>query len=298
MSVKYELLKKAFRIIPVQKMMAKPYDDLMKLFKTAKAKPNIPALSDPDFEIETITVDSSPVLMIRHRKPSDSLCVYLVGGGMLKYPKPFQAKEVLRLAKETGRDFALPYFPLCPDHDLYDVLDMLYDMYRLMLDEYRSEKIAFLGGSSGAFMALCLISYINRDKEKLPIPGKLYLSSPGSELEPQERIKAEKLNKTDVIMSSTALDNIFAGMAGNKALPEHLRYMQRGIYTGTKDVYLTYGGDEVFSAAAESTAERLRSYGANVNLEIGKGMYHAYSALPLVTEAKPAYRRMIEYLKV
>ena len=52
MSVKYELLKKAFRIIPVQKMMAKPYDDLMKLFKTAKAKPNIPALSDPDLKLK------------------------------------------------------------------------------------------------------------------------------------------------------------------------------------------------------------------------------------------------------
>ena len=298
MSVKYELLKAVFRIVPFQKIMAKPYDQLMKIFKTADANPSIPALSDPELTFETITVDRSPVLMIRHKKPAEHLCVYFVGGGMLKYPKPFQAKSLVGMAKETGRDFALPYFPLCPQNNLFDALDMLYDMYGILLKAYRPENIAFLGGSSGAFMALCLVSYINRDKEKLPIPGKLCLCSPGSALEAEERKAAERLNRTDLIMSMAALDNIFAGMAGGKALPEYLRYMQRGIYTGVKDVYLTYGGDEVFSAAAESTAARLRSYGAAVELEIGRGLYHAYAALPLVPEAKPAYQRVIQYLKV
>ena len=51
---------------------------------------------------------------------------------MLKYPKPFQAKSLVGMAKETGRDFALPYFPLCPQNNLFDALDMLYDMYVLM----------------------------------------------------------------------------------------------------------------------------------------------------------------------
>ena len=110
MSVKYELLKKAFRIIPVQKMMAKPYDDLMKLFKTAKAKPNIPVLSDPDFEIETITVDSSPVLMIRHRKPSDSLCVYLVGGGIQAIP----GKRSPPSRERDRKRFCAALFPFVP----------------------------------------------------------------------------------------------------------------------------------------------------------------------------------------
>ena len=63
MSVKYELLKAAFRIVPFQKIMAKPYDQLMKIFKTADAKPNIPALTDPELTFETITVDRSPVLI-------------------------------------------------------------------------------------------------------------------------------------------------------------------------------------------------------------------------------------------
>lgn len=99
-------------------------------------------------------------------------------------------------------------------------------------------------------------------------------------------------------MSTEALDNIFAGMADGKKLPDYLYYMQKGIYTGLKDVYLTYGGDEIFSAAGPAAAERLRSFGVSVKLEIEAGMYHAYAAMPLVREAMPAYSRMIDYLRI
>lgn len=99
-------------------------------------------------------------------------------------------------------------------------------------------------------------------------------------------------------MSTTALDNIFSGMAGGRKLPEYMRYMQRGNYRGLGSAYLSYGGDEVFSAAASSTAERLRSFDVDVTLEVGEGMYHMYAALPLVKEAEGAYERMIEYLTV
>lgn len=297
MSFQYILIKGIFKIIPFQKIMAEPYDQLMKIFKTANANPEIPKLSDPELLFDTIYVDSQPVLMIRHKKPVNAICIYVIGGGMLKYPRPSQAKEVAKLAKRTGRDFALPYFPICPDHNLFDALDMLCDTYEKILEMYKPENVAFLGGSSGASMTLWLMSYINHEKKKLPMPGKIYLSSPGSALEPEERKTAEKLNHSDLIMSTTALDHIFSGMAGGKELPDYLCYTQRGIYTGVKDVYLTYGGNEVFSAAARSTAERLRSFGAEVKLEIGEDMYHAYSAMPLIPEAKPAYERMIQYLQ-
>ena len=298
MSVKYTMLKAVFRILPVQQMMAKPYEELLKLFKTAEAKPKIPRLQDPDFMAETYLVEEFPVLTISHKKKTDFVCIYVAGGGMLKYPKPSQAKSMIELAKETNRNVWLPYFPLAPKYDLFDALNMLYETYKKALEYYPAEHIAFMGGSSGAAMVLWLMSFINKRGEGIPMPGKLALSSPGSALTPEERKRAEELNKSDLIMSTTALDHIFAGMAGGKELPEEFSYSQRGIYTGVKDVYLSYGGDEVFSAAAQSTAERLRSYGAHVTLEIAEGMYHTYAAMPLVKEARPGYERMMAYLTV
>ncbi len=153
MSLKYTIIKRLFHIIPIQKVMAKPYDELTKTFHTAEAKPS-------------------------------------------------QAKELIPLAKETGRDMLLPYFPLAPEHDLIDALNMLYATYKMALEHYPAENIAILGGSSGAAMTLWLMSYINKQGEGVPMPGKLALSSPGSALTAEERKRAEELNKTDLIMST------------------------------------------------------------------------------------------------
>ncbi len=298
MSLKYALLKKVFRILGMQKRMSRPYGELVRSFGSEKTLPKIPSVKRDGFDFETVTVMDHPVLLIKHRKKSSQLCIFVVGGGMLEYPSPSQVRSALRTAEKTGRDLAVPYFPLAPRYNLFDAVEMLYLTYSLMLTSYRSEDIAFLGGSSGAFMTLCLMSYINEEKKGTALPGKLYLSSPGSALTPEERKEAEKKNSSDLIMSTTALDNIFSGMAGGRELPEYMRYMQRGNYSGVRSAYLSYGGDEVFSAAAVSTAERLRSFGSDVTLEVGEGMYHMYASLPLVKEAEGAYERMIEYLSV
>ena len=298
MSVQYAVLKKAARLLNFQKIMAQPYDKLQHTFHTTTAVPNIPNMRDPELTVETRTLCGQPVLYVKHKKPARAVCVYVVGGGMLKYPKTSQAKEQLTLAKATGRDMVLPYYPLVP-HSLLDVYAMLYELYKQLLGQYRPEEIAFLGGSSGGNHTLGLISYINAKGEGLPMPGKIYLSSPGTLLcTPEEKEKAAQLDKTDLIMSRKALESIFDGMAAGKAVPDYMRWLQKGDYTGLKEAYLCFGGDELFSAAAQTLRARLEACGVQVTLEVGKGLYHCYSAMPFVPEAKAGRQRMVDYLKI
>ena len=298
MSAKYTLVKGLSQLVNFQKIMAQPYDALQKTFHTTEAVPKIPALQEPDFLVETLTICGQPVLHIQHKKPVEKVCVYVVGGGMLKYPKPKQAKEQLTLARQTGRDMYMPYYPLVPNHSLPDVYEILYQLYTTLLKTYKAEDIAFLGGSSGGNHTLGLISYINAKGEGIPMPGKIYVSSPGTMLySEEEKQKAAQLDKTDLIMSRQALETIFEGMAAGREVPEYMRYLQKGNYTGLQNAYLCFGGDEVFSAAAESIKTRMEQCGVHVTLEIGEGLYHCYSAMPLVPEAKPGYDHMIAYLK-
>lgn len=296
MSMKYAFLKGLFRIVPVQKIMSKPYNELLRMFKTEKMEPKIPELSDSDFDCEVRQFNEHPALYINHKKGSDSVCMYIVGGGMLKYPKPSQVKEVRSIAAETGRNMVLPYFPLCPKYDLFDAMEMLYEVYKDLTNTYKPENIAILGGSSGGYMALVLMSMINERSEGIPLPGKLCASSPGTTMGEDEKAEAERLNQTDVVMSTKALNNIFIGMAGGRELPEYMLYTQRGNYAGLKEAFLSYGGDEVFSAAAKSTAKRLESFGVDVKLVVEPGLYHAYASMPLVKEAERGHQEMIAFL--
>lgn len=298
MSLKYKVIKNVMRILNLQKMMSQPYVKLQKTFKTEKAVPNIPKLSNKNFNFEVFTVSGQPVLHVKHKKYTDKVCIYVVGGGMLKYPKASQAKQMITLADELQSNIILPYYPLVPKHNIYDVYDMLYQTYKIILKDYNAENVSFLGGSSGGNHTLGLISYINAKNEGIAMPGKIYISSPGTMLmSDEEKMMGEKLDKTDLIMSRQALETIFSGMVGDKDVPDYMKYLQLGNYTGLKSAYLCFGGDELFSGAAESIKSRLIECGVDVTLEIGEGLYHCYSAMPLVKEAQQGYNNMIAYLK-
>lgn len=299
MSAKYTLLKVIAKILRLQNMMKKPYSQLQKKFKTQTAYPVIPECIEEDLDFSTFKVGVNPVLHVKHKAPAEQVCIYLIGGGMLKYPKKDEVKEQIKLARLTGRDMVLPYYPLVPDNSILDVYEMLYQLYKKLIVEYEHENIAIAGGSSGGNLALGLISYINEKGEGIPMPGKIYAASPGTMIyTEEEKRKAKILDGRDLIMSIIALENIQAGMENGREVPEYMRYLQRGDYTGLKEAYLIFGGDEVFSAAADTIAEQMRKFGVDVRLEIGEGMYHMYSMMPLVPEAKKAYQDMIEYLKI
>lgn len=299
MSAKYTLLKVIAKILRLQNMMKKPYSQLQKKFKTQTAYPVIPECIEEDLDFSTFKVGVNPVLHIKHKAPAEQVCIYLIGGGMLKYPKKDEVKEQIKLARLTGRDMVLPYYPLVPDNSILDVYEMLYQLYKKLIEEYEHENIAIAGGSSGGNLALGLISYINEKGEGIPMPGKIYAASPGTMIyTEEEKRKAKILDGRDLIMSTIALENIQAGMENGREVPEYMRYLQRGDYTGLKEAYLIFGGDEVFSAAADTIAEQMRKFGVDVRLEIGEGMYHMYSMMPLVPEAKKAYQDMIECLKI
>lgn len=299
MSAKYTLLKVIAKILRLQNMMKKPYSQLQKKFKTQTAYPVIPECIEEDLDFSTFKVGVNPVLHIKHKAPAEQVCIYLIGGGMLKYPKKDEVKEQIKLARLTGRDMVLPYYPLVPDNSILDVYEMLYQLYKKLIAKYEHENIAIAGGSSGGNLALGLISYINEKGEGIPMPGKIYAASPGTMIyTEEEKRKAKILDRRDLIMSTIALENIQAGMENGREVPEYMRYLQRGDYTGLKEAYLIFGGDEVFSAAADTIAEQMRKFGVDVRLEIGEGMYHMYSMMPLVPEAKKAYQDMIGYLKI
>ena len=108
MSIKYKAMKRMVAFINVQRIMAQPYDKLQKTFKTVTARPDIPKLSDPEFDFSVFQVNESPVLYVKHKNPVKGVCVFVTGGGMLKYPKPSQAKGMITYARKLGRDMILP----------------------------------------------------------------------------------------------------------------------------------------------------------------------------------------------
>lgn len=96
-SLKYRFLLKVVRLLPAKRIMAASKEKAQKLFRKAYKGENIPELTDPDLNIGQDKINGATVLVYQHKKASDRIGIYLVGGGMLKYPQPGQAKEVAQL---------------------------------------------------------------------------------------------------------------------------------------------------------------------------------------------------------
>lgn len=297
-SLKYKILLSAFQVLPVKKLMAGSPEKTQKLFRRAYKGADIPTLRDPALLIQQKEVAGSKVLCALHKEKSNRVGIYLVGGGMLKYPKPNQAKEIVKLAKDCDMDMLLPYYPiLFTGATLPDAYQMVYELYKETLKEYEPENICLMGGSSGGNLALGLVSYINARSEGVPLPGRIYAGSPGTLLlTDAEKRLAQKQEKTDVIMSLSALENIWEGMTGGKEVPDYMKYLQLGDYTGLREAYLSFGEDELFLAGANSIRKRLEEYGVHVTVEIGEGLYHSYAMLPLVREAEAGYQNFVGYI--
>lgn len=278
--------------------MAGSPEKTQKLFRRAYKGADIPTLRNPALLIQQKEVAGSKVLCALHKEKSNRVGIYLVGGGMLKYPKPNQAKEIVKLAKDCDMDMLLPYYPiLFTGATLPDAYQMVYELYKETLKEYEPENICLMGGSSGGNLALGLVSYINARSEGLSLPGRIYAGSPGTLLlTDAEKRLAQKQEKTDVIMSLSALENIWEGMTGGKEVPDYMKYLQLGDYTGLREAYLSFGEDELFLAGANSIRKRLEEYGVHVTVEIGEGLYHSYAMLPLVREAEAGYQNFVGYI--
>ena len=136
-SFKYRLLLKAFRILPAKKIMAAPAAKAQRIFKKAYKGENIPAMSDPDLRITVGKVKGSALVYYKHKKPCERLAIYLVGGGLLKYPQPAQARSLIGLAKECEINILLPYFPIIfTGGSLSDVYAVVYELYKRALRIY------------------------------------------------------------------------------------------------------------------------------------------------------------------
>ena len=193
----------------------------------------------------------------------------------------------------------VPYYPLCIDYSIDQVYDFIYLLYQSMLETYDASRILVTGSSSGATLGLGLAAHINAKGEGVPIPEKMYLSSPGNCFQDEKALeKGYVLNDKDILLDMSYMTKMPDIMSHGKDVPKYMIYLEEGEYTGLKEVYISYGGDEILLACYDSIIKVLRSSGVNVISEITEGLYHCYPFFPLVKEAKPGWEKMIAYHRI
>ncbi len=304
MSFKYALVKAMLRVTGgSRKVLRSPLEKLIADAKKKSAKNYIPELTDPDgtVAVSRTEIDGFPVVKMIHASPATPrrANLFIIGGGMVMPPSPRSIQKALLVAKQTGLDLWIPYYPLCTDYPVSRAFAMILATYRAMLAEYDAARISVLGSSSGGNLALGLPAYINFLKDKTPMPGAVIALSPGScPATDDERQRMDALDKKDLMIPAAFMQSVEPILRhGDDSVPDFMLHLQNADFTGCPKVHFMYGSDEVLFALAPSFEAAMKKYGVPYEMIVGKGMFHCYPVFPICPEAQAGWEQMIAILR-
>ena len=297
MTFKYRILKRLVRMIGMKKQSEKDVSEILAMKKKANAKCHVPDIREKDIRGEKLEVLGFPVLKLSPKEAKGAV-LFIIGGGMVSPPRPDSIKKAVRVARESGMDLYVPYYPLCTDYPVSKAYEMVYATYERMLEDYPAEKITVLGTSSGGNLALGLIPYMNEAKSALSRPGHILGISPGTcPVSEEERRRMEELDKLDVAIAAKYMFSVEEIMRHGQEVPDYMLHLQRADFTGCPRTTFIYGSDEVLYAVAPSFEEAMQRYGVSYRMIVGEGMFHCYPVFPLCKEAKEGWKMMIRLLQ-
>ena len=274
-------------------------EEIVKRAKRINAHRSIPKIIDPTIKQEILEVDGFKVVWLRHKRKRSKAVLYIIGGGMVKAPRPSEIRKAVTIAKETNTDFFIPYYPLCTDYPISKTYEMIHATYKKILEKYKPGRVAVFGTSAGGNLALGLPAYINYYHLKVPMPALILAVSPATCVHSQlEWELMEVLDKKDIMVPAQFLSNSVEILKhGETNIPEFMFYLQNGDYTNCPKVYFMYGTEETLYACAPSFALAMKRYGVDYEMTVKEGMFHIYPLFPIMKEAREGWNEMLAILK-
>ena len=299
MSPKYEILKKLIVMSGLKNLGKMSAGEIIALKKKQNAKAKIPVLKDSEVTVRKGRVMGFDVICMKQNSGTRRTLLYVIGGGMVRHPQPSELKQALKLAKETGLNVYVPYYPLCTDYPLTRAYEMIFGLYCKLLRRYGADNICVMGTSSGGNLALGLVPYIKENSPETPMPSRIVVLSPGvCPSTDEERARVKEIDKREIIISGDYLTTIEEILRhGSDDVPDYMIYLQNADFTGCPEVTFIYGSDEVLYAMAPSFEAAMKRFGVRYEMIVGQGMYHCYPVYPYVKEAKEGRRQLVDMLR-
>lgn len=253
---------------------------------------------------QTVRVGQYPCLVIKSAKQSDKAILFLHGGGDRDTWKP-EIPFARTYGKRTGMDVYYPIYPPFTEASPAVTADLILKVYLDIVKKYGPGKVAVIGGSYGGFLAMQLMTLINRNNEDrnlehIGMPRLLIMNSPFGYPKTEEEWKlAEKLERDDPMLPVGAF-RYMLGLTLKEApdTPDYLLYPADMDFRGTPETYVFYA-EEACSAVSGAIRQRYARDGSDekLHMHIEPGMMHCYASAPVFRESRRDFSKQIDLLK-
>ena len=223
------------------------------------------------------------------------MLVYFHGGGYVFGGLDSHRDIGWRLARAGNMRVLMVDYRLGPENQFPAALEDATQCYRYLIDQgFKPHKIAIGGDSAGGGLTVALL--YNLRNLGLPMPGGCILLSPWTDLSMSG--DSMSMNESvDPMLSKSILEKMAEYYLGQRDRKAPLASPLFGDVSGLPPIYIQVGSLEVLKSDAERLADKIRTAGGEVLLEVWPGMFHVFQVFAArVPEGRRAIAKLGEFL--
>ncbi|MBP6208218.1 MAG: alpha/beta hydrolase [Anaerolineales bacterium] len=248
-------------------------------------------------KVETVEADGIQAewLTPHNANPAHAI-LFFHGGGYVTGSIADHRMMCGLLAEATNTKVLIPEYRLAPEHPFPAAVDDALKVYHWLLKQgFSSEKIIFAGDSAGGGLSLAAALALKEKSGSLP--AAILCLSPWADLTLKGGSHATRA-KAEVILKTETLREWALCYTDESNLSNPLVSPVFGDFQGFPPIFIQVGSDEVLLDDALMAAEKARSAGVNVSLNVWDGMWHVWQALGnLLPENKKTFEEIAQFVK-
>jgi monoterpene epsilon-lactone hydrolase len=249
--------------------------------------------------VQSARIDGVPVFVVTpaDMPPSNRnrLLLHVHGGGYVLYPGEAGAGEAMLMAGYGRFRVVSVDYRMAPDFPFPAALDDAMAVWRALLREHDSRKMAIFGSSAGGGLTMTMI--LKAKAEGLPLPAAIAPGTPWVDL----------TGAGDSIMTNAYVDNVLvagSGWVGAAAALYAGAHDRRdpllspifGDFSGFPPAILTSGTRDLFLSNTIRAHRKLRGAGVEASLQVFEGQSHAQFLDLFVPETEEAFGEIALFL--
>lgn len=268
-----------------------PIDDKRKAWEAASRAASIP---------DGVTTDILNVAKVRcalhsctDGQASQSLIVYLHGGGLVEGSVQTSREWCCRLAKTAGHSVLAIDYSLAPEHPYPVAINEVIAVCHAIVKDEQCSLMSIGGDSTGCVLALRAIMHL-RDNNK-PMPSSCFFLSPSLDLSfSGESIKSN--SDRDLLVSHDVLAHYATLYAGTQALSSAEISPLFGDLHNLPPALVLVDESELLLDDAVRLSQGIQQTGGSVNLIISRGLWHVWPTWADFPEAQIATREIVDHI--
>ncbi len=234
------------------------------------------------------------IFYVNEESESDTLILYLPGGGYLNNPLNFHWTLIDTLAQKTGCPVVVPIYLKVPNYTCEQSHEKMIEFYLDLASREGVERIVIMGDSSGGGMALSMAQQLRDMNTDILEPEELILIAPWLDVTMQTE-GIEEIAEYDPMLGLYGIKDIGKMWAGDEDPCDPMVSPIYGSFEDLGHITMFAGTRDMLYPDIDKFSKMLDEQGIEHTYVVKTGLDHPYPLFP-IPEAYQAQELMIEII--